>query len=91
MIHNIYIMNYLFNFENYKHLWKTKHPFPTIDMALTEPKPEGCVLILSNPIVNDKRRIYMAHILQKLEPVKITNFKFCLLASFTCLKSILGI
>lgn len=78
-------MNHLFNFESYKHLWKHKHPFPTINTAFTEPKPEGCVFILSNPIVNGKRRIYMA-LIDKVRTGEDKQFQVLLTGFFYILK-----
>ena len=82
-------MNYIFNFksfnENYKHLRKPKHPFSTMKASHTEPIESGCVLILSNPIFEGKRKIYMG-IIDKIRKGKNDQYEVLLTGTFYILK-----
>ena len=84
-----YLINYdIFN-ENYKHLYKSKHPFTPIHTASSDPIEGGCVFILSNPFEDGKRKIYMA-IIEKIRIGKNNQYEVLFTGNYYILKQHLG-
>jgi hypothetical protein len=84
-----YLINYdIFN-ENYKHLYKPKHPFPELKIGLNDPIKGGCVFILSNPFKNGKRKIYMS-IIEKIRIGKDNQYEALFTGNYYILKQHLG-